>query len=113
MSLITSQALMERLASSGWHQHNMEARDRGSNPEFIAGWNKQIKDQRVRKAVGSQAIDLTLLASTPMHGRLTFECAEAVEEKMAKRLRKDLVQRPGVSVKGSTVLSALCFVGRL
>jgi hypothetical protein len=58
------------------------------NPEFVAGWNEQIKYQRVKKAVESQAIDLTLLASTPMHDRLTFECAEAVEEKMAERLRK-------------------------
>jgi hypothetical protein len=58
------------------------------DPEFVLGWNEQIQYQRVRKAVESQAIDLTLLASTPMHDRLTFECAEAVEEKMAERLRK-------------------------
>jgi len=58
------------------------------DPAFVASWNEAMKYQRVQKAAESQAIDLTLLASTPMHDRLTFERAEAVEEKMAERLRK-------------------------
>ena len=58
------------------------------DPAFVASWNEAMKYQRVQKAAETQAIDLTLLASTPMHDRLTFERAEAVEEKMAERLRK-------------------------
>lgn len=58
------------------------------DPAFVMSWNEGMKYQRVEKAAESQAIDLTLLASTPMHDRLTFERAEAVEEKMAERLRK-------------------------
>ena len=48
-----------------------------------------MKYQRLQKAAESQSIDLTLLASTPMHDRLTFERAQAVEEKMAERSRRN------------------------
>jgi len=48
-----------------------------------------MKHQRIQKAAGVQSVDLRLLASTPMHDRLTFERAQAVEEKMAERLRRN------------------------
>jgi hypothetical protein len=63
-------------------------RDIGGDPAFVKGWDDAMKHQRIQKAAESQSIDLTLLASTPMHNRLTFERAEAVEEKMAERLRQ-------------------------
>jgi len=43
----------------------------------------------VQKAAESQTVDLRLLASTPMHDRLTFERAQAVEEKAGERLRRN------------------------
>lgn len=63
-------------------------REVDGNPAFVTSWNESIKNQRLEKAIDSQSIDLTALASVPMHDRLTFECAQAVEEKMAERLRK-------------------------
>ena len=48
-----------------------------------------MKHQRLQKATESQSIDLNLLASTPIHDRLTFERAQAVEEKMAERSRRN------------------------
>ena len=48
-----------------------------------------MKEQRVQKAAETQSVDLTLLASTPMHDRLTFERAQAVEEKAGERLRRN------------------------
>lgn len=56
---------------------------------LVESWESSMKAQRLRKAAESQSIDLTLLASTPMHDRLTFERSEAVDEKMEERLRKD------------------------
>jgi len=53
----------------------------------------------VKKAVESQSIDLTLLASTPMHDRPTFERAQAVEEKTAERVRRN-GGVPGKSYQG-------------
>jgi hypothetical protein len=58
------------------------------DPALVDSWNDAMKHQRRKKANESQSVDLTLLASTPMHDRLTFERAQAVEEKMAERLRK-------------------------
>ena len=58
------------------------------DPAFVTAWNDAMAYQRVKKATESQSIDLLSLASTPMHDRLTFERAQAVEEKMAERLRK-------------------------
>lgn len=63
-------------------------RDVEGDPAFVVSWNEAMKNQRLEKAHESQSIDLISLASTPMHDRLTFECAQAVEEKMAERLRK-------------------------
>lgn len=63
-------------------------RDIEGDPAIIASWNEAMKNQRLEKAMENQSIDLISLASTPMHDRLTFECAQAVEEKMAERLRK-------------------------
>jgi thiamine pyrophosphate-dependent acetolactate synthase large subunit-like protein len=63
-------------------------REIDGDPAFVASWNEAIKNQRLEKAVESQSIDLVSLASTPMHDRLTFERAQAVEEKMDERLRK-------------------------
>jgi hypothetical protein len=63
-------------------------RDDPTNPALFDSWNDAMKGQRQDKAAESQSIDLTLLASTPMHDRLTFECAQAVEEKMTERVRK-------------------------
>jgi len=48
-----------------------------------------MKEQRAHKAAETQAVDLVLLASTPMHDRLTFERAQAVEEKAGERLRRN------------------------
>jgi hypothetical protein len=62
-------------------------RDIEGDPAFVVSWNEAMKQQRLEKALESQSIDLELLASTPMHDRLTFERAQAVEEKMAERLR--------------------------
>ena len=56
---------------------------------LVESWESAMKQQRLRKATESQSIDLTLLASTPMHDRLTFERSEAVDEKIEERLRKD------------------------
>lgn len=60
----------------------------GESP-LVESWSASLKEQHLRKAAESQSIDLTLLASTPMHDRLTFERSEAVEEKMGERLRRD------------------------
>lgn len=64
-------------------------RDIDGDSTLVESWEASLKEQRLRKAAESQSIDITLLASTPMHDRLTFERAEAVEEKMEERLRKD------------------------
>ncbi|KAI0003244.1 hypothetical protein BJV74DRAFT_881704 [Russula compacta] len=64
---------------------------------FVASWKEAMRTQRLRKAAESQSIDLTLLASTPMHDRLTFESAQAVEEKMAERSRRG---PPGKTYQG-------------
>ena len=58
------------------------------DPAFVVSWNEAMKHQRLDKASESQSIDIVQLASIPMHDRLTFERAQAVEEKMAKRLQK-------------------------
>jgi hypothetical protein len=62
-------------------------RDIDGDPAFVVSWNEAMKNQRLEKALESQSIDLLQLASMPMHDRLTFERAQAVEEKMAERLR--------------------------
>lgn len=67
------------------------------DPVFVSSWKEAMQAQRRRKAAESQSIDLTLLASTPMHDRLTFEGAQAVEEKMAERLRRG---PPGKAYQG-------------
>jgi hypothetical protein len=64
-------------------------RDIEGDSTLVESWEASMKEQRLRKAKESQSIDITLLASTPMHDRLTFERSEAVEEKMEERLRKD------------------------
>ena len=64
-------------------------RDIDGESTLVESWEASMKAQRLRKAAASQSIDITLLASTPMHDRLTFERSEAVEEKMEERLRKD------------------------
>lgn len=56
------------------------------NSALVDSWNDAMKGQRVQKAVEAQSIDLRLLAAMPMHNRLTFERAQAVEEKAAERL---------------------------
>jgi len=63
-------------------------RDIEGDSAFVFSWNEAMEVQRLEKALESQSIDITSLASTPMHDRLTFERAQAVEEKMAERLRK-------------------------
>ncbi len=63
-------------------------RDFEGDPAFVVSWNEAMKYQRLEKARESQSIDITQLATTPMHDRLTFERAQAVEEKMAERRRK-------------------------
>jgi hypothetical protein len=63
-------------------------RDIDGDPAFVVSWNEAMKYQRLDKASESQSIDLVSLASVPMHDRLTFERAQAVEEKMAERLQK-------------------------
>jgi len=63
-------------------------RDIDGDPAFVASWNEAMKHQRLDKASESQPIDIMQLASVPMHDRLTFEHAQAVEEKMAERLQK-------------------------
>jgi hypothetical protein len=63
-------------------------RDIDGDPAFVVSWNEAMKYQRLDKAAESQSIDLLSLASIPMHDRLTFERAQAVEEKMAERLQK-------------------------
>ncbi|KAH9057124.1 hypothetical protein EDB83DRAFT_2316093 [Lactarius deliciosus] len=55
---------------------------------LVESWNDSLQKQRLLKAMESQSIDITLLASTPMHDRLTFERSEAVKEKMDERARK-------------------------
>jgi len=72
-------------------------RDIDGDPAFVASWNEAMKNQRLKKAAESQSVDLTLLAKTPMHDRLTFERAQAVEEKMAERLRR---APPGKAYQG-------------
>ena len=72
-------------------------REIDGDPAFVASWNEAMKNQRLKKAAESQSIDLALLAKTPMHDRLTFERAQAVEEKMAERLRKG---PPGKAYQG-------------
>jgi hypothetical protein len=62
-------------------------RDIEGDPAFVVSWNEAMKYQRLEKAQESQSIDLELLASMPMHDRLTFERAQAIEEKMAERQR--------------------------
>jgi hypothetical protein len=63
-------------------------RDIEGDPAFVVSWNEAMKHQRLDKASESQPIDIMQLASIPMHDRLTFERAQAVEEKMAERLQK-------------------------
>jgi len=63
-------------------------RDIEGDNTLVESWNDSLQNQRLRKAAESQSIDITQLASTPMHDRLTFERSEAVEEKMAERLRR-------------------------
>jgi hypothetical protein len=63
-------------------------REIDGDPALVDSWNDAMKHQRLKKAAESQSIDLTLLASTPMHDRLTFERAQAVEEKMAESVRR-------------------------
>jgi hypothetical protein len=63
-------------------------RDIEGDPAFVVSWNEAMKHQRLDKASESQPIDIVQLASIPMHDRLTFERAQAVEEKMAERLQK-------------------------
>lgn len=63
-------------------------RDIEGDPAFVVSWNEAMKHQRLDKASESQPIDITQLASIPMHDRLTFERAQAVEEKVAERLQK-------------------------
>lgn len=72
-------------------------RDIEGDPAFVVSWNEAMKAQRLEKARESQSIDLELLASTPMHDRLTFERAQAVDEKMAERLRNG---PPGKAYRG-------------
>jgi hypothetical protein len=72
-------------------------REIDDDPAWVTSWNEAMKNQRLQKAEESQSIDLTSLASTPMHDRLTFERAQAVEEKMDERLRKD---PPGKTYQG-------------
>ncbi len=62
-------------------------RDIEGDDGILESWNQAMKGQRLRKAVDSQSINITLLASTPMHDRLTFERSEAIKEKMDERLR--------------------------
>jgi hypothetical protein len=64
-------------------------RDIDGESALVESWEASMKAQRLRNAAQSQSIDITLLASTPMHDRLTFERSEAVKEKMDERLRKD------------------------
>lgn len=71
------------------------------DPALVDSWNDEMKYQRQQKANESQSVDLTLLPSTPMHDRLTFERAQAVEEKMAERLRRN-GGVPGKSYQGWT-----------
>src|SRR6266567_6056687 len=63
-------------------------RDIEGDPAFVVSWNEAMKHQRLDKASESQPIDTMQLASIPMHDRLTFERAQAVEEKMAERQQK-------------------------
>jgi hypothetical protein len=63
-------------------------RDIEDDSALITSWNDAMKEQRRKAAAESQSIDLTPLATTPMHDRLTFERAQAVEEKMAERVGK-------------------------
>lgn len=70
-----------------------------ANSTLIESWNDSRKDLRLRKAAESQSMDITLLASTPMHDRLTFESSEAVNEKMDERLRR---AAPGKLYQGWT-----------
>lgn len=63
-------------------------RDIDGDPAFVVSWNEAMKNQRLDKASESHSIDLVSLASIPMHDRLTFERAQAVEEKMDQRLQK-------------------------
>ncbi|KAI9457763.1 hypothetical protein BJY52DRAFT_1271146 [Lactarius psammicola] len=63
-------------------------RDVEGESTLVESWNDSLQTQRLQKAVESQSIDITLLASTPMHDRLTFERSEAVKEKMDERLRR-------------------------
>jgi histone-lysine N-methyltransferase SUV39H len=64
-------------------------RDIEGDSILVKSWEDSLKEQHLRKAAESQSINLTLLASTPMHDRLTFEHSEAVDEKMEERLRRD------------------------
>jgi hypothetical protein len=72
-------------------------RDIEGDSTLVESWNDSLKDQRLRKAAASQSIDITRLASTPMHDRLTFERSEAVQEKMEERLR---IAEPGQLYQG-------------
>lgn len=63
-------------------------RDIEGEYSLVDSWNDALKNQRLRKAAQSQSIDITALASTPMHDRLTFERSEAIKEKMDERLRR-------------------------
>ncbi|KAI9463393.1 hypothetical protein F5148DRAFT_197179 [Russula earlei] len=57
------------------------------DPALVASWNEATRAQRRERAAASQSMDLRLLASTPAHDRLTFERAQAAEEKAAERAR--------------------------
>ena len=72
-------------------------RDIEGEYSLVDSWNDALKNQRLRKAAQSQSIDITRLASTPMHDRLTFERSEAVQEKMEERLR---IAEPGQLYQG-------------
>ncbi|KAH9053843.1 hypothetical protein EDB87DRAFT_1825401 [Lactarius vividus] len=63
-------------------------RDVEDESTLVESWNDSLQKQRLLKAVESQSIDITLLASTPIHDRLTFERSEAVKEKMYERVRR-------------------------
>ena len=80
---------MDKLEPRRRDDHDVAARHRvRPGTTVVDSWNLAMKDQPVKKTAESQSIDLGLLASTPMYDRWTFERAQAVEEKMAERLRR-------------------------
>jgi hypothetical protein len=64
-------------------------RDIEGDSILVKSWQDSLKQQHLRQAAESQSMDLTLLAKTPMHDRLTFEHSEAIDEKIEERLRRD------------------------